>query len=96
MQHVILWKWLEDVLAWLKELLLYIPLKVLQGVLDAAASLIEAIPVPSFMANLGDLFAGISPGMAYFVNDLHLGAGVTMVLSAYVIRFLIRRLPVVG
>lgn len=96
LQHVVLWKWLEDVLAWLKDLLLYIPLKVWQGMLDSLAGLLEAIPVPSFMSNLGSLFASIDPGIAFFVNGLHLATGATMILSAYVIRFLIRRIPVVG
>lgn len=96
MQHVILWKWLEDTLTWLRDLILYAPLKVWEGILDGLASLIESIPVPDFMQNLGSLFSSIDPGIAYFLSPLNLGIGVSMVLSAYVIRFIIRRLPVVG
>ncbi|MDY6948556.1 MAG: DUF2523 family protein [Pseudomonadota bacterium] len=93
---VILWKWLEDVLTWLKDLFVYIPLKIWQSVLDALAGLIEAIPVPAFMENLSSLVGALDPGIAYFVGPLNLGIGISMMLSAYVIRFLIRRLPVVG
>jgi hypothetical protein len=96
LQPVIIWKWLADVLEWLKELLLYLPLHVWDGLLDGLASLVEAIPVPAFMQNLGSLFAGLSPGIAYFLSPLSLGTGVSMVLSAYAIRFLIRRIPLIG
>lgn len=91
-----MWKWLADVLEWLKELLLFIPLQVWDGILSALATLLEAIPVPAFMENLGSLFGGIDPGIAFFLSSLNFGVGVSMVLSAYVIRFIIRRLPVVG
>lgn len=93
---IILWKWLEDVLVWLKELLLWIPLKVWDGLLDALAGVVEAIPVPSFMENLDSFFASIPSGVAFFLGGLNLGTCVSMIIAAYVIRFLIRRLPVIG
>lgn len=89
-------EFLQRILEWVVELLLWWPRKMWELILDGLAGLIEAIPVPEFMTNLGSLFGGLDPGIAFFLQDLQLGAGVGMVLGAYAIRFLIRRIPLIG
>ena len=64
--------------------------------LDGLAAVIEAIPVPGFMANLGNYLGGLDSGVAWFAQTLQLGTGLTFVLGAYVLRFLIRRIPIIG
>lgn len=81
---------------WLRDLLLWVPRKIWELMLDGLASVIEAIPVPSWLADAGDAFSGLPSGVLYFVDALNLGAGMTIILGAYVLRFLIRRLPVIG
>lgn len=96
------WLWdklvgfLERILEWTVDLLLWIPQKLYELILDGFAAVIEAIPVPDFMSSLGSLLAGMDPAIAYFAAPLQLGTGMTWVFSALVIRFLIRRLPVIG
>lgn len=87
---------LSRALAFLVDLLLWVPHKLYALVLDALASVLEAIPVPEFMENLGSLVAGLDPAIAYFAAPLQLGTGMTWVFSAMVLRFLIRRIPVIG
>lgn len=87
---------LERILTWLVELLLWVPHKLYSLVLDAFAAIIEAIPVPDFMSDLGSLVAGLDPAIAYFSAPLQLGTGMTWVFGALVLRFLIRRIPVIG
>lgn len=41
-------------------------------------------------------FAGIPPGVWYFLDLFAVGTGVKMCLTAYVLRFAIRRIPVIG
>jgi hypothetical protein len=41
-------------------------------------------------------FASLPPGMWYFLDMFKLGTGLQMVLAAYVTRFAIRRIPVIG
>jgi hypothetical protein len=89
-------QWLDDFADWLKEVLLWIPRKLWELVLDGLATLIEAIPVPTFMENLGDLFAGLSPAIGYFVQPLEVETGISFIIIASIIRFAIRRIPVVG
>ncbi len=45
---------------------------------------------------LNSAFAGIPAGVWYFLDLFRLDYGAPLVISAYVSRFLIRRLPVIG
>lgn len=45
---------------------------------------------------LTSAFGAVSPGVWYFLDFFQLGYGLPLVLSAYIARFLIRRLPLIG
>lgn len=45
---------------------------------------------------LTSAFGAISPGVWYFLDFFQLAYGVPLLISAWVSRFLIRRLPVIG
>lgn len=81
---------------WLLEVLLWIPRKLWELFLDALASFFEWLPVPEFFANAGIYLDAIPGPVLYFASLLALPYGLTVVLGASVIRFVIRRLPVVG
>lgn len=57
-------------------------------------SLFESIPRPGFFDTLATI--QLPPDFYYFSELFQLGPGVQIVMSAYTIRFLIRRLPFVG
>lgn len=80
----------------LRDLLLWIPLKIWELLLDGLATVIEAIPVPGFLDQADGLFGGLPAGVVYFTDALQLEVGIGFMVSAYVIRFLIRRIPVIG
>lgn len=88
--------WWTDFGQWLIDLLLWFPRKVFQLLLEGIASVIGAIPVPEFMSSLGSWVSSIDPAIAYFGGPLQFGAGMSFVLTAWVIRFVLRRIPVVG
>lgn len=89
-------EFLQRILDWFVELLLWVPRKVYEMLLDGIASFFESIPAPDFMTSLGNYASALDPAIGYFVAPLQLGAGLTIVVVAYIIRFAIRRLPVVG
>ncbi|MCF1185018.1 hypothetical protein L0E83_16420 [Marichromatium gracile] len=66
------------------------------GLLEALASLIEALPVPDFLVSAGSVFSNIPPGVVYLVSVGQFEWGLSVIGSAYLIRFLIRRIPVIG
>lgn len=81
---------------WLLEVLLWVPRKLWAELLDVFAAMFEAMPVPDFIAQAQGYFNAIPPGVLFFANFFALGEGITMVLGAYVLRFLIRRIPFIG
>lgn len=81
---------------WLLKVLEFVPKWIWSECLKALASVINAIPVPGFVSQVQGFWNGVPSGIWYFVGWMHLGWGVSALLSAYVIRFLIRRIPVVG
>ena len=46
--------------------------------------------------SLGSSMAGIPSGVWYFMDLFNVTAGIPLLLSAYVTRFIIRRIPVIG
>lgn len=95
-----MWQWLKDQLSafseWLVDVLLWVPLKLCELVLAGLSSLINGIPVPEWLSDLSYSAAALDPGVAFFLNMLQVPAGLAMLGSAYGIRFLIRRIPVIG
>lgn len=92
------WDWLTDWLdaafAWLVELLLWLPLKLYELFLGAITVVVNAIPVPSWAEGL--TLDWIPAGMAYWLGPFQIGFGITCITTAYLWRFLIRRIPVIG
>lgn len=89
-------EWLTDFAGWLLDILLFIPRWVWNEILQAVAALLNAIPVPDFVLSWPQLATAIPPQVIWFLNLLHVREGLAIVLSAYIARFLIRRIPVVG
>lgn len=51
--------------------------------------------LPNGQAMSGAL-SGIPPSMWYFLDLVHIDVGLPAVISAWVLRFMIRRIPVIG
>jgi hypothetical protein len=80
----------------LESLLLWIPKKIIGWILDKLAGLIESIPVPEFFSQANSALASIPSEVGYFIEPMNFGVGLSMIISAYIIRFIIRRIPIVG
>ncbi len=62
-------------------------------VLTAIADFLLAIPVPDFVSSSSASFVGFA---GYLANFFHLPYLVSVVMSAYTLRFIIRRIPIIG
>lgn len=87
---------MSDLMQFLKDLLLWVPLKLWELLLDGLAALLEALPVPGFIQTADGAFSALSGNVLFFAQKFAVGDGIAMILSAYVLRFIIRRLPFVG
>lgn len=88
--------WLSDFAQWLLDTLLYVPRWVWNELLIALASVITAIPVPSFVLTWSANASSLPSSVIWFLSLLEFKAGLAMVASAYVLRWLLRRIPLVG
>lgn len=60
---------------------------------DILASLVSHLPN---LSALNSAFSGIPPSLWYFLGLIDVSYGVSSMLSAYALRFAIRRLPFIG
>jgi hypothetical protein len=61
-----------------------------------APKLVELITPWISTSSLSSAFGGLGSGVWFFLDFFQLSFGVPLLLSAYVTRFLIRRIPVIG
>ncbi len=84
---------------WLINLLLYIPQKIYQLFTDMIVGMIDGFFSVCTVCNFGAIPTAVSnipSGILYVAGWFHFGLGLSIVMGSYFIRFLIRRLPVVG
>jgi hypothetical protein len=60
------------------------------------ALVLAAIPVPSWLANAGNVVGAMPPGVAYLAVAFKIPEGIAMIVGAYTLRFIIRRIPLIG
>jgi hypothetical protein len=65
-----------------------------QTVLNGATFLFEMIPIPDFLLNIQPVTIPSSVG--FFLGPFAIEYGIGIIVSAYIARFLVRRIPVVG
>lgn len=84
------------VLEWLLEALLWILSKAWQLLLEGLAALLESIPVPGFMQDAGSFWGNIPGSIVYFFQFFAVAEGMAMIGAALALRFLLRRIPLIG
>jgi Protein of unknown function (DUF2523) len=87
---------ITSILTWFQTFIEGLPLFLMGPFLDGLNAFLQWIPVPSFFADASGYIADIPPAAAYFLQGFNISAGFAMIISAYVIRFIIRRIPFFG
>lgn len=87
---------LDEFAAWLKDLLLWVPLKLWETLLAALSAVLNAIPAPDFVSNAGGYFGSIPAQVIWVLNLFAVPEGVAMILGALTLRFIVRRIPIIG
>nr|BDD44855.1 hypothetical protein 10 [Piscirickettsiaceae bacterium] len=79
----------------LLDILLFVPRITYGWFVDALVYLVNAIPPPDFLTSLD--FSGFSSGgMSFWIDFLALDWGFSIVFSALIARFIVRRIPFFG
>ena len=64
--------------------------------LGAFTTVLSAIPVPSFLQAVPSYVSAIPPSAVFFLSAFKVPQGVAIIVGAYGLRFLIRRIPIIG
>lgn len=91
-----LFDWLGDAYDSIIEFFKQLPEWTFSKLVDGFLSFFNSLPVPDFFATTANAFSNIPESVVFFAQPFHIGAGVTMVLGAYLLRFIIRRIPLFG
>ena len=81
-------------LAWLRDEFQAFSVWLWDSMLSGIASLFESIPVPEFMLNAGS--HSIPAGVAWAAEPFQIPVGLGIIVSAYIARFILRRIPIIG
>jgi hypothetical protein len=87
---------LKEALAWLFSFFDWLIQEVVQLVLAGLAAVLALIPVPSWLMGAAGVMGAMPPGVAFVANAFMLPQGLAIIISAYTIRFVIRRIPFIG
>jgi len=90
-------RFIKWVIAYLKEFPIVVFDSFMSAVADVLNSIFELMPL-EFIGTFLDygLVSSSSSYIAYIIEPFRVGYGLGLIVSAYVIRFFIRRLPVIG
>jgi len=85
-------QWLQQIIT----LLTGLPLHVFSLLLQGLAAVISWIPAPAFFSDISGWIGNVPPLAAWLLSALQIGSLVTILVTAYTLRFLIRRIPFIG
>jgi len=87
LKNILLWliSWVEWAFEWLW-----------QTLLGAFITVLNAIPVPSWLSSAPSVVGSIPGSVAFFLQAFEIPTGLAIILGAYTIRFIIRRIPLIG
>jgi hypothetical protein len=84
--------WLQAFWQQLVTFLEGLPLHILTAMLSGLSAVINWIPAPSWYANIAGWVGAVPSLAAFLLSALQIGTLVTILLSAYTLRFLLRRI----
>lgn len=89
-------EWVNNALQWISDFFSNLPLIIWQKILEGLAAIIQAIPVPDFFNKAVNAFSSLPPQVVFAFDVMQFDVGLPMILTAYGLRFLIRRIPIIG
>ena len=94
---------INDFATWLYDLLMWWPKTIfnllLEGLSEALLYTLDTVcgdTCTNAVSGISGSLGGIPPMVLYFADFFQLGYGLSMVLGAYTVRFLVRRIPIIG
>lgn len=80
----------------LLDLLLFIPRKIFELLCAGLLAVLQAIPVPEWVSQAASSIGSLSGDVLFWLTLVSAPQGVGIVISAYLLRFVLRRIPFIG
>lgn len=90
------WDWITGFFGYLIDSVQWLFKWAIATVLDALIAVLSAIPVPDWLGNTGSIMGAVPSSVLWGAQFIQLPYGLTAMGSALLLRFMIRRLPIVG
>jgi hypothetical protein len=87
---------LKTLFGWLVNLIQAMAEWLWSELLGALMTVLNAIPVPSWLSDAPAVVGSIPSGVAFFLQAFEVPSGLAIIFGAYTIRFIIRRIPLIG
>lgn len=81
---------------WILEAVQWLGKKIFSAIMDALGTFLSAIPIPDFINQAGSYFGGIPSNIAWAIQFFAVNEGLSMVTAALILRFILRRIPLIG
>lgn len=88
--------WLLSILQDILQFIADIPVAVADWLYQALLDLISTSFIVGIIQSAAQIFSAIDPSVWYFLNIMQVPFGISVVTSAYLLRFLVRRIPLIG
>lgn len=88
--------WLLGIISSVIQFLIDLPFQILEWLWNAFLKLLNLLPISSYFTESAGMFTNIPSSVWYFLDMFQIKFGITTILGAYLIRFLIRRIPGFG
>jgi hypothetical protein len=88
--------WLVQAVTWAFDMLLLLPLHLWVLTLGGLQAAVNAIPVPGFFADAGNYVAQMPPLVAFISAGFQIPYGLGVITTAFVARWILRRIPLIG
>lgn len=89
-------EWLLSIFQEILQFIIDVPITIAEWLWQALLDLISSSFIVGIFTSAGELFTNISPSVWYFMNLMQIPFGITVITSAYLLRFLVRRIPFIG
>lgn len=89
-------EWFLSVLQAILQFIADIPVAIADWLWQAVLELMSTSVMVGIITSAGEIFTAIDPSVWYFLGIMQIPYGITVVLGAYVLRFLVRRIPFIG
>lgn len=88
--------WVNDLANEFLETLIQLPMYAFEGLCRGFADFLRELPAPDFVLDAGGIFQHVPQEIAFYSNMLEIPYGITVITSALLLRFVLRRIPVIG